>query len=83
MTPYAEKHVLPAYYVSDAHTWLEDAETALTVFCSSAEPQGQDAAINVANAKTALIELNAYLRLYRPLFNTITKDLPDDYVPGE
>jgi len=77
MTPYEEEHAIPAQYIFDAHTWLEDAQHALSIFVRRAEPQTDEAKATVQYMDAARIRLRKFLKDYEDDFNELTEGLPE------
>ena len=74
---YETEHVLPEQYILDTHTWLEDAQHALSIFVQRAEPKTDEAKATVQYMDAARIRLRKYLKDYEDDFNEITRGLPE------
>lgn len=86
MRPYREKHEDPRRYVNDAWGWLEDAESALSIFIDQAEPQIDTAWEMLANMECARDDVKRLIKKWQGEMDEITEDLPelpeDDYRNG-
>ena len=83
---YREKHEDPRRYINDAWGWLEDAESALSIFIDQAEADTPEGYVLIADMECVKDDLKRLIRKWEPEMQEIIDGLPelpeDDYRNG-
>ena len=75
---YREKHGDSREYIREAHTFLEDAESAFSAFLNRAEPQTAEAKDNVIEIQCHKADLRRFIRDREALWYELTEGLPEE-----
>jgi len=76
MSDYKNNHMFVEEYIKDAIGWLEDAETALSIFIDKADPQNEDAETNLNAIMDIHSILKKFIKQHEGIFEEIIYSLP-------
>lgn len=74
---YATEYSDVREYLLDAHIWLEDAESALSIFLDRSDPRTDEAEFQKSRIKDLHTILKRMIRDYEGILYGITEDLPE------
>ena len=77
MSDYKNNHMFVEEYIKDAVGWLEDAETALSIFIDKADPQNEDAETNLNAIMDIHSILKKFIKQHEGTFKEIIYSLPE------
>jgi len=74
---YMDKYTDVCEYIRDAHSLLEDAESAFSAFLNRVDPQTDEARDRVIEIQTHRTDLKRFIRDGEALWYELTEGLPE------